>query len=388
MVAAMQQTRQPSLPARERLERLRLARTENIGPITYRQLIDRFGSAAAALEALPGLARRGGRARPLRICPRDRAERERDALDRMGGTLVFPGEAAYPEALAILDHAPMVLSVLGDPALLSRRAVAIVGARNASTGGRRFAQQIAADLAAAGLVVVSGLARGIDAAAHRGALDSTVAVVAGGVDVIYPRENQGLYAEIRAKGAIVTEMPLGVQPQARHFPRRNRIISGLSLGVLVVEAALRSGSLITARLAAEQGRDVFAVPGAPADPRCRGPNDLIRKGAKLTEDAEDILTELAATIPPPVAPSFPLPPPTERPAEPETAAEAPPADLAERILERLGPARVSVDDLIRDIAEPPGLVRGALLELELAGRIERQPGDKVARLYDHGESGN
>lgn len=377
-----------NLPERERLERLRLARTENIGPVTCRQLIARFGSAAAALDALPGLARRGGRARPLRVCPRDQAERERDALAEIGGTFVFPGETAYPEALAILDHAPMVLSLLGDPALLSRRAVAIVGARNASTGGRRFAQQIAADLAGEGLVVVSGLARGIDAAAHRGAIDATVAVVAGGVDVIYPRENETLYAEIRAKGAIVSEMPLGVQPKARHFPRRNRIISGLSLGVLVVEAALRSGSLITARLAAEQGRDVFAVPGAPADPRCRGPNDLIRKGAKLTESAEDVLSELAAAIPPPRAPTFDFPAPAPA-ADPTGAApEDPPAGLAERILERLGPARISVDDLIRDIAEPPGLVRGALLELELAGRIERQPGDMVARLYARGDSGN
>jgi len=389
----MEQTGQPNLPDRERLERLRLARTENIGPVTYRQLIARYGSAAAALDALPGLARRGGRSRALRICPRDQAERERDALARLGGTLIIPGEAAYPEALAILDHAPMVLSVLGDPGLLSRRAVAIVGARNASTGGRRFAHKIAGDLATAGLVVVSGLARGIDAAAHSGAIDATVAVVAGGVDVVYPRENEALYADIRAKGAIVSEMPLGVQPQARHFPRRNRIISGLSLGVLVVEAALRSGSLITARLAAEQGRDVFAVPGSPLDPRCRGPNDLIRKGARLTESAEDILEELPAAaplrMPSPTAPLLAAPSFAAMASDDDPGpADEPPGGLADRILALLGPARVSVDDLIRETAEPAGLVRGALLELELAGRIERQPGDTVARLYAPGENDN
>ncbi len=390
----MEQTgQQPILPDRERLERLRLARTENIGPVTYRQLIARYGSAAAALDALPGLARRGGRSRALRICPRDVAERERDALARLGGTLIFPGEAAYPEALAILDHAPMVLSVLGNPALLPRRAVAIVGARNASTGGRRFAQKIAADIAAAGLVVVSGLARGIDAAAHSGAVDATVAVVAGGVDVVYPRENATLYADIRAKGAIVSEMPLGVQPQARHFPRRNRIISGLSLGVLVVEAALRSGSLITARLAAEQGRDVFAVPGSPLDPRCRGPNDLIRKGARLTESAEDILEELPAAAPHrplfPTIPELPMTMPDDDDTGPDDGGpDDLPAGLADRILGLLGPARASVDDIIRETAEPAGLVRGALLELELAGRIERQPGDAVVRLYAPGEDDN
>jgi len=291
MVAPMTASENHPLSDQERLARLRLARTENVGPVTFRQLIARFGSAGEALHALPALARRGGRARPLRLCTPEAAERERDALAAAGGTLVFPEEADYPQALAILDHAPMVLSVLGDPGMLCRRSIAIVGARNASTSGRNFARRMAADLAAAGMTVVSGLARGIDTAAHEGAIDATVAVMAGGVDVVYPRENADLYRRIRDRGAVISEIPFGTQPQARHFPRRNRIISGLSIGVLVVEAALRSGSLITARLAGEQGRDVFAVPGSPLDPRCKGPNDLIRKGAKLTETAEDILSE-------------------------------------------------------------------------------------------------
>jgi DNA processing protein len=278
----MQSTASTQLTDGERLERLRLTRTESVGPVTFRQLMARFGTAAEAIEALPELARRGGRHRPIRICPRDEAERERDALTAFGGTHLFPGEAGYPDTLSAIDDAPMVLSVVGAAPLLKREAVAVVGARNASTSGRSFARRLAADLAAAGLVVVSGMARGIDAAAHAGAAEATVAVLAGGVDVIYPRENADLYARIREQGLLVSEMSFGLQPQARHFPRRNRIISGLSRGVLVVEAALRSGSLITARLAAEQGRDVFAVPGSPLDPRCRGPNDLIRKGAILT----------------------------------------------------------------------------------------------------------
>ena len=357
----------------ERLQKLRLARTENIGPVTYRQLMERFGSADAAISALPDLARHGGRRRPLRICPAGDAERECEALDALGGQHIFAGDAAYPLALAILDHAPITLSVLGDASLLARKCVAIVGARNASTAGRTFAKRIAGDLAGAGIVVVSGLARGIDAAAHSGSLDATVAVVAGGVDVIYPRENSELYGNIRERGCLVSEMPLGMEPRARHFPRRNRIISGLSMGVLVVEAAIRSGSLITARLAGEQGRDVFAVPGSPLDPRCRGPNNLIRNGAKLTESAEDILSELRLPDARPTAP-----PPDKTPVQAPSVPDALPA----RILALLGPAPVAVDDIIRDTAESAGSVRAALLELELAGEIERQPGDLIARLIE------
>jgi DNA processing protein len=376
MVRAMQPMMPGQLSDDERLARLRLARTESIGPVTFRQLIARFGKAAEAIEALPDLARRGGRHRSLRICTCDEAERERDALAAFGGTHLFFGEEDYPDTLAAIDDAPMVLSFVGAAALLKREAVAVVGARNASTAGRGFARRIAADLAETGLVVVSGMARGIDAAAHSGAPDATVAVLAGGVDVIYPRENAELYALIRAQGLLVSEMPFGLQPQARHFPRRNRIISGLSRGVLVVEAALRSGSLITARLAAEQGRDVFAVPGSPLDPRCRGPNDLIRKGAVLTESVEDILSELSSAFPRRAHPSAPR---SEAERRPDGDV---PDDLPGRILGLLGPSPVSVDDLIRDTGHPAGQVRGALLELELAGRIERRPGDFAVRLFD------
>lgn len=383
MVAAMHSLQGTILSDREILARLRLARTENVGPVTFRQLIARYGSGEAALNALPDLARRGGRARPLRICRQETAERERDALYAAGGVLVFPGEPAYPEALAVVDHAPMVLSILGNPELLCRKSIAIVGARNASASGRKFAKQMAADLVAADVPVVSGLARGIDTAAHTGGIEATMAAVAGGVDVIYPRENASLYDRIREQGAVVSEMPLGTQPQARHFPRRNRIISGLSLGVLVVEAALRSGSLITARLAGEQGRDVFAVPGSPLDPRCKGPNDLIRKGAKLTETVEDILSEFpAAGARPPLPPLHSLAVPQET-GNPEAT-----NTLPNRILALLGPAPVSVDDIVREAAEPAGLVRSVLLELELAGQIERQPGNLIARLFNPATTGN
>ena len=270
------------LPDNERLDRLRLIRSENVGPITFRSLLRRFGSARAAIEALPDLARRGGRSAPLRVCPFPQAEQELSAADRIGARLMTADDADYPEALAAIYDAPPLLYVLGDIALLRRQAVAIVGARNASANGRRLAQDIARDLGTAGFVVVSGLARGIDHAAHRGSLDSgTIAVVAGGIDIAYPPDNEELQREIGRRGAIVAEMPPGTVPQAKHFPRRNRLISGLSLGVLVVEAALQSGSLITARMALEQGREVLAVPGSPLDPRCHGTNNLRRSPPSL-----------------------------------------------------------------------------------------------------------
>ncbi len=268
-----------NLSRAERLAWLRLIRTENVGPITFRQLLRRFGSADAALDALPDLARRGGRARPIRICSAAAARCELEALEALDARLIALFEPDYPLALAALDDAPPLICCFGLPHLLQRNAVAVVGARNASANGRRQARQIAAELGSAGLLVVSGMARGIDAAAHEGALDSgTVAVVAGGVDVIYPEENGALYGEIKARGVVLSEMPAGTVPQARHFPRRNRLISGMALGTLVVEAAPHSGSLITARFALDQGREVLAVPGSPLDPRARGCNDLIRQG--------------------------------------------------------------------------------------------------------------
>lgn len=363
-----------------RLDALRLARTENVGPVTFRRLIHRFGSATAALAALPDLARRGGRSRPLKPFPREAAERELAALARLGARLLALGAPDYPRALAALDDAPPVLSVLGDADQLSKRAVAVVGARNASTNGRRIATDLARELAASGLVVVSGLARGIDAAAHRGALDrGTVAVVAGGVDVVYPPENEELQRDIAIHGAIVAELPPGTVPQARHFPRRNRLVSGLSLGVVVVEAAPRSGSLITARFALEQGRDVFAVPGSPLDPRCRGTNNLIREGATLTESAADVLQTLDGMVRTLGRDG----------ADAGTLAEEPPlpaigdddTDGARAtILEQLGPTPTPVDDLVRQTGIPAGLARTVLLELELAGRLERHAGDRVALI--------
>jgi len=363
----------PLNPA-ERLDWLRLIRSENVGPVTFYQLLARYGSAAAALEALPELARRAGRKRPLALCARDAAEREMAAVAKAGARLVAWGEPDYPALLAAVDDAPPLLSLCGDAALLRRPAMAMVGARNASANGRRFARDMALQLGARGLTVVSGLARGIDAAAHQGALPTgTVAVLAGGIDIVYPEENRELHALVAERGALLAEMPVGTEPQARHFPRRNRIISGASLGVLVVEAALRSGSLITARFALDQGREVFAVPGSPLDPRCRGTNDLIRHGAVLTETADDVIAEIEAQLVPATSPP---PPPEPEPALPSGSSEL--AGAMARVLEHLSPAPVPVDALIRECGLPAALVNAVLLDLELAGRLERQPGQRVA----------
>ena len=294
------------MTAAEALDRLRLARTDGVGPVTYRRLLRRYDSAAEALDALPGLARAGGRAEPPATPSASVAKREVDRLAKMGGRMVFLDGPGYPPALAAFDTAPPVLSVLGDAGLLLDRAVALVGARNASINGQRMAELLAADLAAAGLVVVSGMARGVDAAAHEGALRTrrTVAAVAGGVDVSYPPENADLQRRVAEGGAVVAEAPLGTAPQARHFPRRNRVIAGLSLGVVVIEAAPKSGSLITAQIALDEGRTVFAVPGSPLDPRCRGSNNLLREGAILTESAADVTAHLPPAIPARGAPGF------------------------------------------------------------------------------------
>ena len=256
----------------ERIDWLRLIRSENVGPVTFYQLLSRFGTAQAALEALPEIARRGGRQRPLTIASKAAAERELGQLAAAGAQLVAWGEPLYPSALAAIEDAPPLVSVLGQTQLMARAAVAIVGARNASANGRRFARDMALQLGGRGLIVVSGLARGIDAAAHEGALPTgTIAVLAGGIDTTYPEENRELQAAIAERGVLIAEMPIGTTPQARHFPRRNRIISGLALGVVVVEAAVGSGSLITARFALDQGREVFAVPGCRSIPAAAGP---------------------------------------------------------------------------------------------------------------------
>jgi len=366
------------IPA-EAVARLRLARTDGIGPVTFRRLLGQHGSAAAALAALPRQAARRGA--PLTLCPEGDALREMDALRRLGGQFIFAGEPPYPPLLDLQEDAPPVLAVLGDPAALAGRAVALVGARNASAAGRRIAEELAEQLAAAGLVVVSGLARGIDAAAHLGALrrGRTVAAVAGGLDQPYPPDHAGLQARIAAEGgAVVAEAPLGTAPLARHFPRRNRIVASLSLGVVVIEAAPRSGSLITARLALEAGRELFAVPGSPLDPRCRGSNDLIRQGAHLTESAADVLEHLPEAprairlFEPPLAWSG-----AEPPAEFVVESHEPAGD-ATQVIDLLGTAPTAVDEVVRRCHLSPSAVQAILLDLELAGRVEMLPGNRVA----------
>lgn len=367
-----------TLSQQEKLDRIRLYRSENVGPVTFRHLLARYGSAAKALAALPDLAARGGRGKPLRLASAAEAEREWRAVEAMGGQMLFDGEATFPLPLSAVDDAPPFLSVIGHPHLLKKPCVALVGARNASLNGRRIAEDIARGLGAAGFVVVSGLAKGIDGAAHHGAMSSgTVAVVAGGADVVYPAEHDRLHAQIAAQGAIVAEMPPGTVPQARHFPRRNRIIAGLSRGVLVVEAALKSGSLITARFAADQGREVMAVPGSPLDPRAKGCNDLIRNGAALIESAADVLAALERGREPSLF---------ER--RPDSGPSAPPADFDARetararalLLEALGHAPTPLDLLVRETGLPVALIQATLLEMELAGLVARHPGGQIVRI--------
>lgn len=364
----------------EQVSRLRLARAQGVGPVGYRRLLAQHGSAASALQAAAALAARRGLA--FEAPSEDEAARELDAVARLGGRFLFLDGPLYPPLLALLDDAPPAIAVLGDPALLSSQQVALVGARNASAAGRRIAEELAEALARAGLAVTSGLARGVDAAAHLGALRAgrTVAVVAGGLDQPYPPEHAALQARIAAEGgAVVAEAPHGTAPLARHFPRRNRIVAGLVLGVVVVEAALRSGSLITARLALEAGRELFAVPGSPLDPRARGSNDLIRQGAHLIETAEDVLAHLPEAprdgplfAPRPASPLLDAAPPEE--AAPLAAAEG----EAVQVLELLGPSPVAVDELVRRCHLSTPTVQAVLLDLELAGRIETLPGNRVA----------
>ena len=351
---------------------MRLIRTPGIGPITYRQLLLRFGSAEAALTAVPDLARRGGGKAPA-IFPRSAAEREYAAVERAGARYLILGQGLYPRALAELENAPPLLTVMGRLKLLEQPMVAIVGARNASAAACRFARGLAHDLSKEGVAVVSGLARGIDAAAHDGSMDGgTIAVIAGGVDIYYPPENEARQKEVAERGLLIAEMPPGTEPRARHFPYRNRIIAGLAAGTVVIEAAPQSGSLITARLAAESGREVMAVPGSPIDPRAQGCNQLIREGSTLIQSAADVLEcigdfhgKLAS---PPSFSEF-------RPALASTEAEPDTRPLVEELL---GPTPVPVDEIVRLSGAELGAVQLALLELDLAGRLERHAGNKVS----------
>jgi DNA processing protein len=345
-------------------------RSPGIGPVTYRQLIARFGTPAAALVAVPDLARRGGgRAPALRT--RQEAEREIARVEKLGAKWLALGQGLYPRLLAELEDAPPLLIAKGNLGLLDRQAVAIVGARNASAAACRFARGLAHDLGEQGLVVVSGLARGIDSAAHDGALESgTIGVVAGGIDVFYPPENEERQKVLYERGLVLAEMPPGTEPRARHFPYRNRIIAGISAGTVVVEAAPRSGSLITARLAAEAGREVMAVPGSPLDPRAQGCNQLIRDGATLVQNAADVVE----AIRPYETQVHSAPAPYEAAAEEWLDGE----DVLARVEGLLGPSPVPVDEIIRLSGGSSGSVQMALLELDLGGRLDRHAGGKVS----------
>jgi DNA processing protein len=355
----------------DRIARLRLIRSENVGPVTYFQLLARFGSAGAAIAAIPDLAARGG-GRPPRLASRAAIEREMAAVERLGGRYLFLGQGLYPALLAELETAPPALVVKGHPSLLDKPAVALVGARNASAAACRFARQLAGQLGEAGAVVVSGLARGIDSAAHDGALETgTIAVVAGGIDIVYPPENEQRQRAIAERGLLVAEQPPGTEPRARHFPYRNRIIAGIAHGTVVVEAAPRSGSLITARFAADFGREVMAVPGSPLDPRAQGCNQLIREGATLVQNAADVMEAIEPGR------IRPFRQPDRVYAAPDAAAEA---DEAARraVAGLLNATPVPVDEIVRQSALPPAVVQTVLLELELAGRLERHAAGRVS----------
>jgi DNA processing protein len=349
------------------VDRLRLLRTPGIGPVTFRQLLRRFGSASAALEAVPELARRGGGKAPV-LRTREEAEREIARVEKLGARYLALGQGLYPRLLAELEDAPPLLIARGRVGLLDRAAVAIVGARNASAAACRFARGLAHDLGLQDVAVVSGLARGIDSAAHDGALESgTIGVIAGGIDIFYPPENQARQEAMFERGLVLAEMPPATEPRARHFPYRNRIIAGLGSGTVVVEAAPRSGSLITARLAAEAGREVMAVPGSPLDPRAQGCNQLIRDGATLIQNAGDVMEAVRQ------------PESRVRATSDIYYADEPDGEDAAGLIEGLlGPSPVPVDEIIRLSGAPSGAVQMALLELDLAGRLDRHAGGKVS----------
>ncbi len=366
-----------ALTERQKISWLRLIRSDNVGPIAFRDLINHFGTAENALDALPELSRRGGTRQTYRVASVSEVERELEAARRHGAVFVGIGEAAYPSALRQIDGAPPLLAMKGDLSAAGRPSLGIVGSRNASVSGAKFAAMIALDAGRAGYVVTSGLARGIDTAAHRASLDTgTIAALAGGLDRPYPPENVGLLEEITAgRGLAISEMPFGWEPRARDFPRRNRLIAGISLGVAIVEAAHRSGSLITARYAADFGRLVFAVPGSPLDPRCHGTNDLLKQGAIVTTGPDDVIEALAPLS------QLELPLPGVR--EPDGQARAGvPASASDgdraAVSTALGPTPVEIDDIVRHTGLSPAQVYLLLLELDLAGRLDRHAGGLVS----------
>jgi len=387
-----------ALSDEQRLDWLQLIRCENIGPRSFHKLMLRHGSAAEALKNLPALIRQGA-GRKIAIASRDRAARELAAAQDIGARYVALGEADYPQGLVHIEAPPPLICLRGDSGLFAKPIVAVVGARNASGAGLAFTERLVRGLGAAGFVVVSGLARGIDARAHKAALASgTLGVLAGGLDRFYPPENVGLIEDVAARGAILSEMPLGCEPRGRDFPRRNRLVSGLALGVVVVEAERRSGTLITARFAREQGRELFAVPGSPLDPRAEGTNDLLAEGAFMCRSAEDVVDRLAplarrgggygmlaepgaSYIHEPLWDEYdegdlaPKPAPPERVA---AARESVPTAVEAPVEAFLSPTPLSVDELARACGRPPAEIRLRLQELELENRIERHSGDRVS----------
>ncbi len=365
---ARRQSAAVRLDPRQRIAWLRLIRSENVGPATFRALVNEFGGAEAAIDALPMLSRRGG-AQGIRLYSEDEAEAELSSAEALGAQLVAMGEPGYPPALAEVDAPPPLLYVKGDLALAGRPIVALVGARNGSAVGQKFTRSLATDLGLEGFVIGSGLARGIDTAAHLAALErGTIAVLAGGIDNVYPPENEDLHRAIGEQGLLLTERAPGFSPRGKDFPRRNRLISGISLGVVVIEAAERSGSLITARFAGEQGREVFAVPGSPLDPRAAGTNNLLKQGAGLVTCAADIVEALAPIIGRPPVPKIEL-------ASSDGHAPAPIPEIGEgereRIIGLLGPSPVDIDEVIRTTGLEARKVHIVLLELDLAGRLQR-----------------
>ena len=370
-----------SEPVQDLLSWIRLSRSENIGPISFFQLLSHYHSIEAALDALPQWARRGGRSQALNICTLSDAEREYEAHLKMGAQLICFNNPDYPEILKTIHDPPPLLSIKGNVELLNQKNVGIVGARNASLNGKRIAHNFARELGENRLSIVSGLARGIDTAAHEGSINTgTIAVLAGGIDYIYPPENKNLYEEIAKKGVVIAEAPFNTTPQASYFPRRNRLISGLSLGVVIVEAAVKSGSLITARFALEQGREVFAIPGSPLDPRCHGPNQLIQQGALLVQNSQDVLRglEKSQII-------------TENSyySKMNSVSETSPEDFQRQLyqarpllLENLSFTPIQINELIRQCFGSAAVVATLLLELELAGRLDRHPGQQVSLRAD------
>lgn len=362
----------------QRLNWLRLIRCENVGPATFRDLVNHFHSAATALEALPDLIAHGTGAKRIRICSRAQAEQEMEAADRAGARFIASGEPGYPTALRAIDAPPPLICVKGDQSALEKRAIAIVGSRNASINGMRLAGRFASELGQAGFSIVSGLARGIDASAHRHSLSTgTVAVFAGGVDKVFPDENRELATQILNNGGcFLSEMPMGWAPRAKDFPRRNRLVAGIAHGLLVVEAAKRSGSLISARLATEAGRTVYAIPGSPLDPRSAGTNWLIKQGATLVTDAEDIVSDLEGIAFNPET-GFEMEDTHESDIIPPEAA----ANMRDAIIEAMGPSPVEVDDIIRLSGATAGQVQLILIELDLCGKLERHGGGRVSLCF-------